>query len=179
FSGEQSQCVVKEICEVQSTSSHRSPVKHTDWTKTPIRSREWCKMLVLLAGLCHVIPCQSCRDNPLGRYEVVIKKLHAKFPGRDVATILTMLLDTNPAVIEPILTEWKRYTNCIGLVDTGYFKRSELSRPEEFSRSKPNDRKDNNDATEAHQQLTRTLEEKEGAPGVQLLQILMTVSTEI
>ncbi|CAL1537073.1 unnamed protein product [Lymnaea stagnalis] len=97
-------------------------------TVTSLMSKkELSKWLVVYTCLSQVVPGQACGDNPLRRYEVVMKKINERYPDRGAMTLLNLLLDSNPDVFKPLLNEWRRYANCIGLVDTGYFKRSGLS----------------------------------------------------
>ncbi|KAH9515154.1 hypothetical protein Btru_019346 [Bulinus truncatus] len=146
--------------------------------KCAMKSSDWCKILVLITSLCQVTPCTSCGDNPFGRYETVIKKIHEKFPGRDIATLLTLAIDTNPTVFKPLLADWKRYTNCIGLVDTGYFKRS--AQYVEYKRDNPGKYSGQDEKSERWMNgpKSRRLRFKVDDQVVKLLQLLMTELNE-
>lgn len=44
--------------------------------------------------------------------------------GKSIDTLLDLLRESNPALYEQVQLEWRLYAECVGLVDTGYFKRS-------------------------------------------------------
>ena len=44
--------------------------------------------------------------------------------GKDIDTLLNLLRDSNPPLYRQVQDEWRLYADCVGLVDTGYFKRS-------------------------------------------------------
>ena len=46
--------------------------------------------------------------------------------GKDVNSLLNVLRETNPSLYRQVQVEWRRYADCVGRVDTGYFKRSSL-----------------------------------------------------
>ncbi|XP_059149638.1 uncharacterized protein LOC131936598 [Physella acuta] len=96
--------------------------------KNMIKRRELSRLVILYTCLCHVTAVSSCGDHQLRKYQAVINKISEKYQVTALATVLGMLKETNPDVYKILNSEWQRYTNCVGLVDTGYFKRSGFSR---------------------------------------------------
>ncbi|RUS80887.1 hypothetical protein EGW08_011358 [Elysia chlorotica] len=69
-----------------------------------------------------------CGENPLRRLISVSRILSEALPDidRDMNSILGLLRSSHPQLYRQIQDEWRSYASCVGLVDTGYFKRSSL-----------------------------------------------------
>ncbi|CAG5120004.1 unnamed protein product [Candidula unifasciata] len=125
------------------------------------------QLLTVYMCLCQVLAEHPCGENPLRRFASLTRILNDLYPGREINPAMALLRDSNPElhrrllpVVSRLESEWRLYTDCVTMVDNGYFKRSGLSSPAEngqrgkghrnlkgnkpwsreaFSRSGPND----------------------------------------
>ncbi|KAL8560028.1 hypothetical protein ACOMHN_041498 [Nucella lapillus] len=84
-----------------------------------VRRGDLLKVFFVYLCLLHVTPGHPCGRNPISRFQPLTKML-----GRDINSLLNLLRTSNPALYQQVQDEWRRYADCVGLVDTGYFKRS-------------------------------------------------------
>ncbi|KAK3595796.1 hypothetical protein CHS0354_025434 [Potamilus streckersoni] len=91
-----------------------------------IRHSDLMKVLFIYTCIFHVCPANPCGDNP-------IRKLvnFSKTSGRDPTEILSMLRTFDDGAFRGLERDFRRYTNCMKMVDTGYFKRSVPAYPNE------------------------------------------------
>ncbi|KAL3858073.1 hypothetical protein ACJMK2_012687 [Sinanodonta woodiana] len=89
-----------------------------------IRHSDLMKVLFIYTCIFHVCPANPCGDNP-------IRKLvsFSKTSGRDPTEILSILRTFDDGAFRELERDFRRYTNCMKMVDTGYFKRSVPSYP--------------------------------------------------
>ncbi|KAK7477445.1 hypothetical protein BaRGS_00031347, partial [Batillaria attramentaria] len=97
-----------------------------------VKKEDLLKIFFIYLCLCHVAPGHPCGNNPLRRFRPLSRML-----GKDVNTLLNLLKDSNPTLYRQVQAEWRLYADCVGLVDTGYFKRSD---PGFFLGNRPDDK---------------------------------------
>ncbi|KAI0229470.1 hypothetical protein LSAT2_020103, partial [Lamellibrachia satsuma] len=61
---------------------------------------------------------QECGDNPMTKVLLV-----AKQTGRSLNGVLLLLRDINTAAYESLSSQFRQYAACVGLLDTGYFRK--------------------------------------------------------
>lgn len=49
--------------------------------------------------------------------------LDSLFSGKSVSTVLSLLRDVHPSFHDALVDEFKTYSSCVGLLETGYFRR--------------------------------------------------------
>ncbi|BFZ18705.1 hypothetical protein BsWGS_21744 [Bradybaena similaris] len=81
--------------------------------------------------LCQVLAEHPCGENPLRRFASLTRILNDLYPGRDINSAMALLRDSNSElhrrllpVVSRLESEWRLYTDCVTMVDNGYFKRS-------------------------------------------------------
>lgn len=79
-----------------------------------------CMCSMVQFGTAH----HPCGENPLRRLIPLTRILNGVIPNGDINAILNVLRTSQPELYRQIQEEWQAYSRCIGLVDTGYFKRS-------------------------------------------------------
>ncbi|ESO91703.1 hypothetical protein LOTGIDRAFT_163434 [Lottia gigantea] len=84
----------------------------------------YSKCFVIFVCCIQLIRAHPCGENPLRGFISL-----SRVTGRDVNRLLGILETANAPLFKRIEGEWQNYANCVGMVDTGYFKRSpEISR---------------------------------------------------
>ncbi|KAK7087508.1 hypothetical protein V1264_021551 [Littorina saxatilis] len=89
-----------------------------------VKRGDLLKIFFIYLCLCHVVPGHPCGHNPLARFRPLARVL-----GKDVNYLLGLLREANPNLYNQLRADWRLYADCVGLVDTGYFKRSGGSSP--------------------------------------------------
>ncbi|KAK6184013.1 hypothetical protein SNE40_002250 [Patella caerulea] len=84
-----------------------------------IKKEDLCRVFLVYVCLFHVVPAHPCGENPLRGFISL-----SRVTGRDVNRLLGILENANFDLFKRIEGEWNSYANCVGMVDTGYFKRS-------------------------------------------------------
>ncbi|GFO08659.1 hypothetical protein PoB_003516400 [Plakobranchus ocellatus] len=87
----------------------------------------WTVLTGLCMSLLQLTSAHPCGENPLRRMASLTRILNEVFPDRDMDSIINMLRTSHPEIYRQIQGEWRSYANCVGMVDTGYFKRSNLA----------------------------------------------------
>lgn len=68
------------------------------------------------------------------------------FQGHPLRSVLLLLREMDGNVYKQLQVDFQRYAGCIGIVDTGYFKRSPA--PDSFSKRTTQSSKGHNDGLE-------------------------------
>lgn len=68
------------------------------------------------------------------------------FQGHPLRSVLLLLREMDGNVYKQLQVDFQRYAGCIGIVDTGYFKRSPA--PDSFSKRTPQSSTGHNDGLE-------------------------------
>ncbi|XP_061162452.1 uncharacterized protein LOC133171683 [Saccostrea echinata] len=84
-----------------------------------VRKKDIVKVFVIYLSLCHVCPAHPCGENPLRRLISISVKT-----GHPLRSVLLALREMNGVMYKELQNNFQRYAGCIGIVDTGYFKRS-------------------------------------------------------
>ncbi|KAK3731953.1 hypothetical protein RRG08_045012 [Elysia crispata] len=95
-----------------------------------------CSVVLVLcvSSVFHLVSAHHpCGENPLRRLVPLTRILNEVLPdsNRDINSILNLLRLSHQELYRQIEDEWRSYASCVGLVDTGYFKRSNLGAAEE------------------------------------------------
>ncbi|KAK3084786.1 hypothetical protein FSP39_019001 [Pinctada imbricata] len=84
-----------------------------------VKKKDLVKVFYIYICLCHVCPAHPCGDNPLRQLVRI-----SSSTGRDLQNVLITLRHINVNAYQQLRNEFQRYAACVGVVDTGYFKRS-------------------------------------------------------
>ncbi|XP_062614826.1 uncharacterized protein LOC134276611 [Saccostrea cucullata] len=87
-----------------------------------VRKKDIVKVFVIYLSLCHVCPAHPCGENPLRSLISISVKT-----GHPLRSVLLALREMNGVMYKELQNNFQRYAGCIGIVDTGYFKRSAAS----------------------------------------------------
>lgn len=106
-----------------------------------VKKKDIVKVFVIYLSLCHVCPAHPCGENPLRRLISISFKT-----GHPLRSVLLLLREMDGNVYKQLQVDFQRYAGCIGIVDTGYFKRSPAS--DSLSKRTPQSSMGNNDGLE-------------------------------
>nr|XP_022345939.1 uncharacterized protein LOC111138324 isoform X1 [Crassostrea virginica] len=87
-----------------------------------VKKKDIVKVFVIYLSLCHVSPAHPCGENPLRTLISISFKT-----GHPLRSVLLALREMDGSIYKQLQVDFQRYAGCIGIVDTGYFKRSSAS----------------------------------------------------
>ncbi|XP_048753645.1 uncharacterized protein LOC125664888 isoform X2 [Ostrea edulis] len=87
-----------------------------------VKKKDIVKVFVIYLSLCHVCPAHPCGQNPLRSLISISSKT-----GHPLRSVLLALREMDGGMYKQLQGDFQRYAGCIGIVDTGYFKRSAAS----------------------------------------------------
>ncbi|XP_033748413.1 uncharacterized protein LOC117333291 [Pecten maximus] len=99
-----------------------------------VKKKDLLKIFFIYICLCHPSPAHPCGDNPLRNLMFISERT-----GRSIDSVLTLLREFDIAAYKHFQFLFNNYAACVGMVDTGYFKRSGyISHPSEQTNSHDN-----------------------------------------
>ncbi|KAJ8312508.1 hypothetical protein KUTeg_009881 [Tegillarca granosa] len=84
-----------------------------------VKKKDLVKILYIYICFCHVCPGHPCGDNPLRNFMFIAQQTRRNLPF-----VLEALRSINAGAFKDLQREYQMYAECVGMVDTGYFKRS-------------------------------------------------------
>ncbi|XP_046572826.1 uncharacterized protein LOC124280880 [Haliotis rubra] len=84
-----------------------------------VRKKDLGKVFFIYLCLFSVCPAHPCGENPLRGFMSL-----SRLTGKNVNHLLGILRSANTDLYGRLERNWQLYANCVGMVDTGYFKRS-------------------------------------------------------
>ncbi|XP_069134487.1 uncharacterized protein [Argopecten irradians] len=84
-----------------------------------VKKKDLLKIFFIYICLCHPSPAHPCGDNPLRNLMFISERT-----GRSIDSVLTLLREFDIAAYKHFQFLFNNYAACVGMVDTGYFKRS-------------------------------------------------------
>ncbi|XP_071093154.1 uncharacterized protein [Haliotis cracherodii] len=84
-----------------------------------VRKKDLGKVFFIYLCLFSVCPAHPCGENPLRGFMSL-----SRITGKNVNHLLGILRSANTDLYGRLERNWQLYANCVGMVDTGYFKRS-------------------------------------------------------
>ncbi|OWF36422.1 uncharacterized protein LOC110441707 [Mizuhopecten yessoensis] len=87
-----------------------------------VKKKDLLKIFFIYICLCHPSPAHPCGNNPLRNLMFISDRT-----GRSIDSVLVLLRDFDIYAYEHFQYLFNNYAACIGMVDTGYFKRTSSS----------------------------------------------------
>ncbi|XP_060067389.1 uncharacterized protein LOC132547624 [Ylistrum balloti] len=84
-----------------------------------VKKKDLLKIFFIYICLCHPSPAHPCGDNPLRNLMFISERT-----GRGIDSVLTLLRQFDIAAYKHFQFLFNNYAACVGMVDTGYFKRN-------------------------------------------------------